>query len=421
MRHIGTSAYGIRTPIIGRGDDLAAIVADSLKNMLESQKLELEPSDIIGVTEAVVAKAQNNFAGIDDVAVDIRNKFGDNTVGVVFPIFSRNRFMNILKGISLGAKKVCVLLQLPHDEFGNPIMDIDMMDDVEDELAGLLSADEFRRVTGDYRHPFTGVNYIELYEQVSDNISVYLSSDPRDILELTDHVLVCNVHTRERTKKRLTKAGAKKVYTLADILQKPIDGSGYNPEYGVLGSNLSTGEELKLFPRDCDEFVVSLQSEIEARTGVRPEVMVYGDGAFKDPRAGIWELADPVVSPGHSARLGGQPDEIKLKLAAGLLDKAGQKLSESPLLEGQVSSPQATNQIQHQLSGVAANASEMEKQEALKALIREKKTFAVGREGTTPRIFADLLGSLCDLMSGSGDKGTPVVLIRGYFDDFASE
>jgi len=389
--------------------------------MLESQKLELEPSDIIGVTEAVVAKAQNNFASIDDVAVDIREKFGDNTVGVVFPIFSRNRFMNILKGISLGAKKVCVLLQLPHDEFGNPIMDIDIMDDVEDELVGLLSAEEFRRVTGDYRHPFTGVNYIELYEQVSDNISVYLSSDPRDILELTDHVLVCNVHTRERTKKRLAKAGAKKVYTLADILQKPIDGSGYNPEYGVLGSNLSTGEELKLFPRDCDEFVVSLQSEIEARTGVRPEVMVYGDGAFKDPRAGIWELADPVVSPGHSARLGGQPDEIKLKLAAGLLDKAGQKPSESPLLEGQVSSPQATNQIQHQLSGVAANASELEKQEALKALIREKKTFAVGREGTTPRIFADLLGSLCDLMSGSGDKGTPVVLIKGYFDDFASE
>ena len=430
MRHIGASAYGVRTPIINRGDDLARIVAESLQDMLKSEGLTLKSSDIIGVTEAVVAKAQNNFANIDDVAIDIREKFGDSIVGVVFPIMSRNRFLNILKGISLGAKKVCVLLQLPSDEFGNPIMDVEMIDDVEDELVGLLSADEFRRVTGDYKHPFTGVDYIELYEQLADNISVYLSSDPRDILKLTDQVLACDVHNRERTKRRLLKAGAKTVHTLADILQKPINGSGYNPDYGILGSNLSSGDELKLFPRDCDTFVADLRGAIESKTGVRPEVLVYGDGAFKDPRAGIWELADPVVSPGHTERLGGQPDEVKLKLAAGLLDKVELRASAIPELADSQSdirkitdtrdAEQDKSQIQQKLAGLTT-ATEQEKQAAIKELIREKSKFAAGREGTTPRIFADLVGSLCDLMSGSGDKGTPVVLIQGYFDDYASE
>jgi len=431
MRKIGVSAYGVRTPIISKGDDLVKIVADSLQEAVSSEGLALESSDIVGITEAVLAKAQGNYASISDVAVDVRAKFGDNTVGVVFPIMSRNRFLNILKGISLGANHVHVLLQLPYDEFGNPIMDISIIDEVEDELTGLLSGSEFRRITGEYMHPFTGVDYIELYEQLADNISVYLSSNPRDILKLTEHVLVCEVHTRERTKARLLKAGAKTVYTLADILQKPLNGSGYNPDYGVLGSNLSTGEELKLFPRDADKFVSDLRDEIESRAGVRPEIMVYGDGAFKDPRAGIWELADPVVSPGHTERLGGRPDEIKLKLAANLLDevesRASTQLGDNSTggaLEGTAEPEQAAfsvsgpDEIKTKLANLPTHVS---KQDAIKELIRTKSTFDVGREGTTPRVLADLLGSLCDLMSGSGDKGTPVVLVKGYFDDFASE
>ncbi|MCL2396589.1 MAG: coenzyme F420-0:L-glutamate ligase [Defluviitaleaceae bacterium] len=388
MRHIGTVAYGIRTPLINIGDDLAAIAADSICQAAMAQGFDLCASDVVGVTEAVVAKAQGNFAHIDHIAADVRDKFGENTVGVVFPIFSRNRFLNILKGICHGAKQVCLLLQLPYDEVGNPIMDINLMDELEQKLGGLISAEEFKRIAGEFRHPFTGVDYIELYGQVSDNISVYLSSDPRDILRITQHVLVAEIHNRQRTKARLIKAGAQTVHTLADILQKPVDSSGYNPDYGVLGSNLSTETELKLFPRDCDEFVARLRNEIEARSGVRPEVMIYGDGAFKDPRAGIWELADPVVSPGHTQRLGGQPDEIKLKLAANQLD---------------------------------ANATQQEKQEAMTEIILNKSTSNGLREGTTPRVLADLLGSLCDLVSGSGDKGTPVVLIKGYFDNYASE
>ncbi|MCL2699454.1 MAG: coenzyme F420-0:L-glutamate ligase, partial [Defluviitaleaceae bacterium] len=251
MRHTGVTIYGIRTPLISEGDDLPAIAADSLCAALAAERLELKPTDIVGVTEAVVAKAQGNFAHIDDIAADIRDKYGDNTVGVVFPILSRNRFLNTLKGVCLGAKRVCVLLQLPHDEVGNPIMDIDLFDELEDELIGLLSADEFRRIIGGYRHPFTGVDYIELYSQISDNIEIYLSHDPRDILKLTPHVLVAEVHSRERTKTRLLRAKAKTVYTLADILREPRNGSGYNPDYGVMGSNMSTGVKLKLFPRDC--------------------------------------------------------------------------------------------------------------------------------------------------------------------------
>jgi len=356
--------------------------------MVESEGLTLESSDIIGITEAVLARAQGNFALVDDIAADVKDKFGDSTVGVVFPIFSRNRFVNILKGICRGAKNVCVLLELPHDEVGNPIMSMTKFDELEDELRGPIPADEFRRMVGEYKHPFTGVNYTRLYEDISDNVRVYLSRDPRDILKLTPHVLVCEIHNRERTKARLIKSGAQTVYTLTDILQKSIDGSGYNPDYGVLGSNLSGEEELKLFPRNCDEFITQLRAQIESRIGVLPEIMVYGDGAFKDPRAGIWELADPVVSPGHTVRLSGQPDEIKLKLVSDRLPEG---------------------------------ASQEEKEEAVTKLIREKKSSTDAREGTTPRIFADMLGSLCDLISGSGDKGTPVVLIKGYFDDYASE
>jgi len=387
MRHIGVSVYGIRTPLIGRGDNLAAIAADSLCIALDAEGLTLKPSDIVGVTESVVAKAQGNFAHLDDIAADIRDKFADNTIGVVFPILSRNRFLNILKGISLGAKRVCVLLQLPHDEVGNPIIDPELIDELEGELTGLLPATEFKRIAGGYKHPFTGVDYIELYGQLSDNIDIYLSSDPRDILKFTPHVLAAEIHGRMRTKARLLKAGAETVYTLADILCEPRSDCGYNPDYGVLGSNLSTDTELKLFPRDCGEFVTSLRAEIKARIGVAPEILIYGDGAFKDPFAGIWELADPVVSPGHTARLSGQPNEIKLKLAA---DKF-------------------------------SSASHQETEAAITKLIREKSATEDFRDGTTPRKFADLLGSLCDLTSGSGDKGTPMVLVKGYFDDFASE
>jgi len=388
MRHIGTSAYGIRTPLINKGDDLPVIIADSLQKALESEGLSLHRSDIIGVTEAVVAKAQCNYAHIDDIAADISKKFADKTVGVVFPILSRNRFLNILKGICRGAKEVCLLLQLPDDEVGNPIIDPARFDELEDELKGLVSADDFKHLNGGYKHPFTDVDYIELYGQISDNISIYLSTDARDILGLTPHVLACEIHDRERTKAKLLKAGAETVYTLADVLREPVGSSGYNPDYGVLGSNLSTGEELKLFPRDCDEFVARLSVEIEKRTNIVPEIMVYGDGAFKDPRAGIWELADPVVSPGHTERLAGRPDEIKLKLAA---------------------------------NTIADTSSDSEKQEAITQMIRDKKKQSGYRDGTTPRIYADLVGSLCDLMSGSGDKGTPVILLKGYFDDYASE
>lgn len=388
MRYTGVSIYGIRTPLINRGDDLAVIAADSLCAALDAERLILTSSDVVGVTESVVAKAQGNFAHINDIAADIRAKFGDNTVGVVFPILSRNRFLNILKGICLGGKRVCVLLQLPHDEVGNPIMDVNRIDELEDALTGLISAAEFQRITGGYKHPFTGIDYVELYGQVSNNIEIYLSYDPRDILKLTPHALVCEVHSRERTKTRLVKAGAKTVYTLVDVLREPVNNSGYNPDYGVLGSNLSTGTELKLFPRDCDAFVTRLRKEIESRAGVAPEILIYGDGAFKDPSAGIWELADPVVSPGHTARLSEQPNEIKLKLVA---------------------------------DGLFASASAHEKQSAITKMIREKSLSTGYRDGTTPRIFADLLGSLCDLTSGSGDKGTPVVLVKGYFDDYSSE
>ena len=388
MRHIGTAAYGVRTPLINTGDDLESIAADYLCKALESEGLTLHSSDVVGVTEAVVAKAQGNYAHTDHIAADIKAKFGDNQVGVVFPILSRNRFLNILKGICCGAKEVCVLLQLPGDEVGNPIIDINLLDEMEDELSGLISAEKFNQVTGGFKHPFTGIDYIELYESLAGNVSVYLSCDPRDILKLTPHVLACEIHSKERTKARLIKAGAETVYTLADILCKSVDGSGYNPDYGVLGSNLSVGDELKLFPRDCDKFVQRLREKIKERTGVAPEVMVYGDGAFKDPRAGIWELADPVVSPGHTEYLGGQPDEIKLKLAANEL---------------------------------AATASDSEKQAAITKMIREKSKQTGYREGTTPRVYSDLLGSLCDLMSGSGDKGTPIILIKGYFDNYASE
>ncbi len=392
MRLIGTNALGIRIPIISSGDNLAEIVADCVYETHKSENMELSASDVVGITEAVVAKAQGNYANISHIGEDVRRKFNGGEVGVVFPILSRNRFLNILKGIAMGASKVYVLLNYPNDEVGNPIMDDDMMDEIS-QYSGPIKGKEFLKLTAGYVHPFTGIDYISLYESAGDNIEVYVSKDSRDILSLTKNVIVSEIHKRTKTKNRLIKAGAENIYTLTDILSEPItfngETSGCNPDYGVLGSNMATEEKLKLFPRNCDKFVEDVRRLLFEKTGVSPEVLVYGDGAFKDPAFGIWELADPVVSPAHTEKLKGQPRELKLKFIADNqfadLDKESQK-------------------------------------QAVTDMIRQKnKEAEYFREGTTPRKYADLLGSLCDLMSGSGDKGTPVILIKGYFDDYATE
>ncbi len=389
MRRIGTQAFGIRLPIISQGDDLAGIVADSLHQALTTQRLTLRPNDVVGVTEALIAKSQGNFARVDHIAEDVRRKFPGGVVGVVFPICSRNRFLNILKGIARGAKKVYVLLQYPGDEVGNPIMSPEDVDLLHDSGENFFSAARFREITGAYGHPFTSLDYISIYQAAGPNIEVFLSNDPRRILELTKHVLVGEIHTRMLTKKRLLHAGAESVYTLCDILSQPVDGSGYNPQYGILGSNLSTNEDLKLFPRDCDAFVQLTREKIAQKCATAPEVLVYGDGAFKDPLAGIWELADPVVSPAYTDGLIGRPNEVKMKYVADTL-----------------------------FNGLSS----AEKTAAVTELIRNKASSKeISSEGTTPRNYVDLLGSLCDLISGSGDKGTPVVLIQGYFDDYSSQ
>jgi len=388
MRKIGTTAMGIRLPIISPGDDLIEIVADHVQEVTKSAPLA--SSDVVAVTEAIVAKYEDNFASIQDIADDVRAKFGDAEVGLVYPMLSRNRFLNILKGISAGVKKLHVLLSYPHDEVGNPIMDINKLDEVIDALPpGMVSAADFTAVAGSFAHPFTGIDYLRLYEEAGDNINIYLSNDPRDILKLTPHVLVGEIHNRFITKARLTKSGAKTVYTLSDILSQSINGSGFNTKYGVLGSNLSTDDVLKIFPNNAPEFVRNLRTRLKEKTGAEPEVMVYGDGAFKDPLCGIWELADPVVSPGYTPRLASQPHEIKIKLVADTV--AGGQTSEEKYL--------AVTQM-------------------IKSKADNPDAF---REGTTPRVYADLLGSLCDLIGGSGDKGTPVVLVRGYFDDYTVE
>lgn len=388
MRLTGTNAVGVRLPIISQGDDLVGIVAEHVLKV--TGKDALAQSDIVAVTEAVVAKAAGNFATADDIARDVRAKFGDAEIGLVYPILSRNRFYNILKGLAAGAKKLNILLSYPADEVGNPVMDINKLDEVQDAIGGrMVDKEEFYRLSGSFPHPFTQVDYVELYGKVSDNVKIYFSNDPRDILKLTDQVLVGEIHAKDMTKARLLKAGAKKVHTLADILSESVDGSGFNREHGVLGSNLSAGDRLKLFPNNAREFVQQLQDKFHEKCGARPEVLVYGDGAFKDSVCGIWELADPCVSPGYTGRLGGQPYELKIKLVADEL-----------------------------FGHLGAD----EKRKAITQMVREKKSKPDEyREGTTPRLYADLVGSLCDLVSGSGDKGTPVVLIRGYFDDYAAE
>jgi len=389
-RLTGTTAMGVRLPIISPGDDLVEIVASHIIEVTAAENKPLCENDIVAVTEAIVAKAEGNFAKVSDIADDVRAKFGDAEIGLVYPILSRNRFLNILKGIAKGVKKVHVLLSYPHDEVGNPIMDVELIDEVQDKLQGrMVTACEFEAVAGKYKHAFTGMDYVDIYQSAGANVHVYFSNDPRDILKVTKNVLVAEIHSRNRTRDRLLKAGAEKVFTLSDILSESVNGSGYNAQYGVLGSNLSTEDTLKLFPAKAYEFVEAVQARLREKCGIAPEVMVYGDGAFKDPICGIWELADPVVSPGYTERLGQVSMEIKIKLVA---------------------------------DAVFGDLRGEEKREAVTKIIKAKNASPDSfREGTTPRMIADLVGSLCDLMGGSGDKGTPVILVRGYFDDYSAE
>ncbi|MFW5787529.1 MAG: coenzyme F420-0:L-glutamate ligase [Halanaerobiales bacterium] len=392
MRTTGTQVRGIRAPIIKDGDDLVQIVVDSLRESMEEDGYQLNDCDVIGITESVVARAQGNYVSIYDIAEDIDEKYtGD--IGVVFPILSRNRFSMILKGILLSGHRVYLQLNYPDDEVGNSLMDENVMYDLGyDPNSDILTAEEYLNNFSDFKHPFTGINYVKYYQSLAqkENLQIILSNTPETILEYTDEVLAADIHSRERTKNLLRQAGATTVYSLDQICNED-KGKGYNPEYGLLGSNKATEKELKLFPREGKKFVKRVQNEIRKLTGKEVEVMIYGDGAFKDPVGKIWELADPVVSPAHTEGLKGTPNEVKLKYLADneLRDLRGEKLTE-----------------------------------AMKKEIKNKKEDLVGKieaQGTTPRQLTDLLGSLCDLVSGSGDKGTPIILIQGYFDNFASE
>lgn len=392
-RCIGTTARGIRTPIVKEGDDLVSIVVDSVLKAAKSENFELRDRDIVGITESLIARAQGNYATVEHIAKDVSSKFpGD--IGVVFPILSRNRFSILLKGIAMSNRKIHLLLSYPADEVGNHLMDLDRMDELKiNPHTDVLTEEDYRRMFGQkVAHPFTGIDYVSLYRKVcNDNVDIYFSNDPRIILNYTKDVLVANVHENKRTKRLLKEAGANILYGIDDILASPIDGSGYNPEYGLFGSNLASDSEVKLFPRDSQDYVEKIQKELYEKTGKKIEVMVYGDGAFKDPVGKIWELADPVVSPGYTKGLEGTPHEIKLKY---LVD------TELEDLEGE----EILTAIKQKI--YAKDVDLLDQTEAL---------------GTTPRQITDLLGSLCDLISGSGDKGTPVVLVQGYFDNYASE
>ena len=389
MDYQGTISRGIRAPIIRQGDDLVKITADCVVNASKEGGFPLQDKDVVAVTEAVLARAQGNFASIDHIAEDVKQKFGDETVGLIFPIFSRNRFSMILKGIAKGAKKLIVMLSYPSDEVGNSFVTLEqMMEKKVNPYTDVFTGDEFHKLFGDVRHTFTGVDYIEFYKKTG-NCEVILANNPAEILKYTKFVINADIHTRKRTKKMLLNAGAEKVYSLDEILNKPVNGSGYNEQYGVLGSNLSTETSVKLFPRDCDKFVNELQAELKKRTGKLIECMIYGDGAFKDPVGGIWELADPVASPAFTDGLKGKPNEIKLKY-----------LADNDLKD---------------LSGDEAI-------EAIKDIIRAKEDDMIDNmksQGTTPRQITDLLASLSDLTSGSGDKGTPIILIQNYFKNFS--
>ena len=392
-RMVGTVARGLRAPIIRQGDDLAGIVTDTVLAAAESEGFALRDRDVVAVTEAVVARAQGNYATTEQIGKDVREKFGDDTVGVIFPILSRNRFAICLRGIAMGCKKIVLMLSYPSDEVGNHLMDLDRMDEAGvNPWSDVLTEEKFRELFGYEKHIFTGVDYVEYYKQLiteaGAEVEVIFANDPRTILQYTDSVLHCDIHTRQRTKRLLKAVGAEKVYGLDDILNAPVNGSGYNENYGLLGSNKATEETVKLFPRDCKPFVEAVQKAIKEQTGKTVEVMVYGDGAFKDPVGKIWELADPVVSPAYTSGLEGTPNEVKLKY-----------LADNDFAD---------------LSGDALK-------NAISEYIKHKDDNLVGQmvsQGTTPRRLTDLIGSLCDLTSGSGDKGTPIIYIQGYFDNY---
>lgn len=395
-RSIGTTVRGVRAPIIRPGDDLAQIVADSVLSAAEENGFYIRDRDIVGVTEAVVAKSQGNYASTDNIATDVRAKFGDNTIGVIFPILSRNRFAICLRGIARGAKKIVLMFSFPRDEVGNPLLTDEQLDEAGVNPWGdVLDEKKYRELFGNNPHLFTGVDYVDYYgsliREEGAEVEIIFANKATAILEHTKHVLCCDIHSRERTKRQLKDAGALTVYGMDNILSASVDGSGFNPEYGLLGTNKSTESIVKLFPRDCTALVESIRNKINSATGKHIEALVYGDGAFKDPVGKIWELADPVVSPGFTDGLNGLPNEIKLKYLA---DTKFKDLSGDDL------------------------------KGALTAYIRGKDADLKGSmdtQGTTPRRLTDLIGSLCDLTTGSGDKGTPIVLIQGYFDNFADE
>ncbi len=394
-RRVGTISRGIRCPIIREGDNLAEIVANSVIEAAQIEGFELRDRDVISMTESIVARSQGNYASVDAIAEDVKAKLGGDTVGVIFPILSRNRFAICLRGIAKAVKKVVLMLSYPSDEVGNELVSLDKLDEAGvNPYSDVLSLEKYRQLFGVNKHPFTGVDYVEYYTELvrgcGAEVEIIFANNPRAILDYTDRVITCDIHTRQRTKRILKEAGAKVVCGLDDILNAPVNGSGYNAKYGLLGSNKSSEDVVKLFPNECQDLVLDVQKRILDATGKHVEVMVYGDGAFKDPVGKIWELADPVVSPAFTEGLKGTPNELKLKYLADndYKDLSGEELKE-----------------------------------AISKKIREKDDDLFGTmaaQGTTPRQITDLIGSLCDLTSGSGDKGTPVVLVQGYFDNYTN-
>ena len=395
-RMVGTVSRGVRAPIIREGDDLKQIVTASVLAAAEQEGFAFHDRDIVAMTEAIVARAQGNYATVDDIAADVREKLGGGTVGVIFPILSRNRFAICLRGIAKGAKKVVLMLSYPSDEVGNHLVDWDSLDEKGvDPYRDLLTLERYRELFGYRVHRFTGVDYVDYYAELiresGAEVEVIFANDARRILDYTKNVIHCDIHTRARTSRILKAAGGERVFGLDELMTTPVNGSGYNERYGLLGSNKATEDKVKLFPRDCQGLVEAIQAELKEKTGKNIEVMVYGDGAFKDPIGKIWELADPVVSPAYTKGLEGTPNELKLKYLA---DNDFAALSGDAL------------------------------REAIEEEIRKKDGDLVGQmasEGTTPRRLTDLIGSLCDLTSGSGDKGTPIVFIQGYFDNYTAE
>jgi len=392
-RRVGTVSRGVRCPIIREGDDLAKIVVDSVLGAAESEGFEMRDKDVISITESIVARAQGNYASVEDIAADVKAKLGGETIGVIFPILSRNRFAICLKGIAMGAKKVVLMLSYPSDEVGNALLTYDQLDEKGiNPYSDVLTLAKYRELFGENKHEFTGVDYVEYYSNIikeaGAEVEVIFANQAKAILDYADCILTCDIHTRVRTKRILKAAGAKVVCGLDDIMTASVNGSGFNAKYGLLGSNKATEDKIKLFPNECQDLVLDIQKQVMDKTGKHVEVMVYGDGAFKDPQGKIWELADPVVSPAFTSGLIGTPNELKLKYLA-------------------------DNDFKN-LSGAELKA-------AIEDSIKAKNGSLVGNmasQGTTPRQLTDLIGSLCDLTSGSGDKGTPVVLVQGYFDNY---